>query len=178
MGVGREGGEVKATLDPWLDPSVVSGCLLNGGASPSKCPPAGSDCLSPCPLLLPSSPRCRLMPVTLGLRGHTGSSPLEMSSAEQDSCLASSQLEHQGLNIEPTQSRYSSVPTVQTETRQLWPSGPHFMNGKVEAQRRGGFRSSGSSHPWPVLYVWAPFLGQGLGSSPHLPWKEVMMLKK
>lgn len=113
-GVGREGGEVKATLDPWLDPSVASGCLLNGGASPSKCPPAGSDCLSPCPLLLPSSPRCRLMPVALGLRGHTWSSPLEMSSAEQGSCLASSQLEP-GLNIESTQSRYSSAPTVQTD---------------------------------------------------------------
>lgn len=97
MGVGCEGGEVKGALDPWLDPSVVSGCLLNGGASPSKCPLAGSDCLSPCPLLLPSSPRCPLMPVALGLQGHTWSSPLEMSSVEQGSCPASSQLEHQGL---------------------------------------------------------------------------------
>ena len=70
-GVGCEGGEVKGALDPWLDPSVVSGCLLNGGASPSKCPLAGSDCLSPCPLLLPSSSRCPLMPVALGLQGHT-----------------------------------------------------------------------------------------------------------
>ena len=74
-----------------------------------------------------------------------------------------------GLNIGPVHYKYS------IKTCQLWPGCPHFMNGKAEAQRRP-FRSSGSSLPWSVLYVWAPCLGQGVGFSPCLPWKEELLL--
>lgn len=79
------------------------------------------------------------------------------------------------LNVGPAQSRYS------TKTCQLWPGGPHFTDGKTEAQRREAF-GLGPYLPYPALHAWAPCPGPGgdggVGSSPRLPWKEVMMLKK
>ena len=142
---------------------------IQRGFPPPSVPHPSSDCPSHCPLLLPSSPRCPLMSVTLlvtpGLPSRDELCGSKRPLPDQFTTTAL------GLNTGPVHYKYS------TKTCQLWPGCPHFTNGKAEVQRRP-FRSSGSSLPWSVLYVWAPCLGQGVGFSPCLPWKEVMMLKK